>query len=605
MRILFLITAVFYSFFLYAQNNYRAYVDLTKVNKDKLKVVVKTPRINEDKAEFIFPAVIPGSYSRKDFGRFITKFSARDEKGKKLKVKKDGNNVYVISNAKRLSEIEYMVDDTWDAENEMYIFQPGGTNIESGKNFVINHQGFWGYFDGYKMLPYEINVTKPHMFHATTHLQVNKVSSTQDVLSASSYVKLVDNPVMYCAPDTTSFMAGSSRINVSVYSETGKVNAALIASYVKPLAASLTEFFGKLPVDEYYFIMYFPEYKKGPITQFGGYGALEHSYCSFYFIPELDNQERIKSMVLSIAAHEFLHILTPLNIHSEEIHDFDFRNPKMSQHLWMYEGVTEYFAHLIQLRTGLISIDEFMDEMVDKLKSNDKYQQVSFTEMSKNILTEKYKDMYSNVYAKGALIGFLLDIRLQELSNGKMSLRDVMMKLAKKYGPDKPFSDDRLIDEIVAITFPEIKTFFKEFVQGSNPLPMEQYFSKIGWRYQESQKVDFKTFGLVNLAYDTDKNALFVTETPAEQNLFGLLNGDVIIEYNGKTVKEQGYENLAKRFEAMDNAEELEIVYRRGNEQKKVKTAPVSVPVTLKHVLNVADAPDEQQVELQKWLFNL
>jgi hypothetical protein len=36
-------------------------------------------------------------------------------------------------------------------------------------------------------------------------------------------------------------------------------------------------------------------------------------------------------------SHEFFHILTPLNVHSKEIHDFDFNNPKMSALLWMYE----------------------------------------------------------------------------------------------------------------------------------------------------------------------------------------------------------------------------------------------------------------------------
>jgi predicted metalloprotease with PDZ domain len=39
---------------------------------------------------------------------------------------------------------------------------------------------------------------------------------------------------------------------------------------------------------------------------------------------------------------------TPLSIHSKEIQDFDYNDPKMSQHLWMYEGVTEYFANLFK-----------------------------------------------------------------------------------------------------------------------------------------------------------------------------------------------------------------------------------------------------------------
>jgi predicted metalloprotease with PDZ domain len=44
-----------------------------------------------------------------------------------------------------------------------------------------------------------------------------------------------------------------------------------------------------------------------------------------------------------VVSHEFFHIVTPLTIHSKEIHYFDYNSPKMSN-LWMYEGVTEYFA---------------------------------------------------------------------------------------------------------------------------------------------------------------------------------------------------------------------------------------------------------------------
>jgi predicted metalloprotease with PDZ domain len=50
--------------------------------------------------------------------------------------------------------------------------------------------------------------------------------------------------------------------------------------------------------------------------------------------------------MMDVVSHEFFHIVTPLSIHSKEIQDFDYNDPKMSEHLWMYEGVTEYFANL-------------------------------------------------------------------------------------------------------------------------------------------------------------------------------------------------------------------------------------------------------------------
>jgi predicted metalloprotease with PDZ domain len=119
------------------------------------------------------------------------------------------------------------------------------------------------------------------------------------------------------------------------------------------MSAALEKFFNGLPVLSYQFLYYFEDPEKGPKGKGdGGYGALEHSYSSLYFLPETALEPNLHSMVNEVSSHEFLHILTPLNLHSEEIENFDFVNPKMSQHLWLYEGVTEYFAHLVQLQTS-------------------------------------------------------------------------------------------------------------------------------------------------------------------------------------------------------------------------------------------------------------
>ena len=124
---------------------------------DQLRIVVNTPLVKEDKVTYVMPSVVPGSYSKKDYGRFVQGFAAYDDKGKKLKVKREGQNLFTIDKARKLARIEYLVDDTWDAkQDDSYIFQPGGTNFDAKSaypNFVLNHYGLYGYLEGYKMLP--------------------------------------------------------------------------------------------------------------------------------------------------------------------------------------------------------------------------------------------------------------------------------------------------------------------------------------------------------------------------------------------------------------------------------------------------------------------
>ncbi len=108
--------------------------------------------------------------------------------------------------------IEYFVNDTWDASTASnYIFQPGGTNIDEGKNVVINHHGFYGYLEGYKMLPYQLEITKPNSFFGATPLQKISPETWKDVFTAPDYVKLADNPIMYSEPDTASFFGWGKR----------------------------------------------------------------------------------------------------------------------------------------------------------------------------------------------------------------------------------------------------------------------------------------------------------------------------------------------------------------------------------------------------------
>jgi predicted metalloprotease with PDZ domain len=62
--------------------------------------------------------------------------------------------------------------------------------------------------------------------------------------------------------------------------------------------------------------------------------------------------------------HEF----NPIGIHWK-IQYFDYNMQKMSEHLWMYEGVTEYFANLFQITKDWLlrnSIHEFQRRLKEQ-----------------------------------------------------------------------------------------------------------------------------------------------------------------------------------------------------------------------------------------------
>lgn len=592
------------SFTVFSQS-YKVNIDLLRIKRDKVKVTIVPPRINQDSALFIFPSIVPGTYAKYDFGRFIDDFKAFDTTNKVIPVRETESHFFSFPANKGVSRIEYYVNDTWDTNDTLnFVFQPGGSNIEKGSDVVINTHAFIGYLDGLKMNPYEITVLKPASFYGATALEKAKSEKTRDVFRAPNYVKLADNPIMYSRPDTSMFRSGNSEIMVSVYSPRGLVKADSIAEFVKPLASSLSKFFGTLPVDHYNFLVYLKDLKEITPAHKGGFGALEHSYSSLYYLPELKSNEDLRSMLLGVMSHEFLHILTPLNIHSEEIEYFDFKDPKMSQHLWLYEGVTEYFSNLVQVRDSLMTYPAFIESIRGKIRNASEFPDVSFTEMSKRILEKEYKPMYQNVYEKGALIGFLLDIRLHELSNGQSGLRELMLKLKDKYGPSRPFKDDQLIDEIVGLTYPEIRTFFDSCVVGSEPLPYQAYFKKIGWNYAASKPDVINSFGQVGFMYDEKEKVFKVVDTSSEMNVFGLDNNDVLVNVNGEKVSMENYERLLTPLVEVKDMNSVTIEFKRQGKSETRTATPVTLEVSMRNVLEEDPGASPAAIALRKKMLN-
>jgi predicted metalloprotease with PDZ domain len=329
-----------------AQTNfYQYFIDLEDTDNDRLKIELITPQLADKKARFLMPKIIPGTYTVYDFGRFVSDFKAYDQSGQELEVVEKDVNTWEIQEAQRLYRLEYWVDDTFDATTGKPVSGMSGTNIEKGKNYLFNFHGFLGYLEDYSRLRFEVSITSTEGLSGSSAQAPIRTMDNTSVYEASDYNFLVDNPVMYCKADTTSVRVGNAEVLISVFSPGGNVESSYVADQFRRLLDAQQAYLGgELPVDRYAFLMYFLQQ-----NQAVGTGALEHNYSSVYVLPDLP-QEQISPMLVDIAAHEFFHIVTPLTVHSEEIHYFDFNDPDMSQHLWMYEGLPNILLIMCNFR---------------------------------------------------------------------------------------------------------------------------------------------------------------------------------------------------------------------------------------------------------------
>ena len=586
----------------FAQRNaYKVDIDLTQCNNDKLQINIRTPKVSSDVVEYQMPKMVPGTYAVYDFGRFVDKLVASDSLGNNLPVKRLDDNRWEISDAKKLFTISYESEDTYDTDKDNKIFEPGGTGYDAGKVFVLNNYSYLGYLKGMQNFRYEINFKKPEGFFGTSGLNVVKNTATDDVFSAPDYFELHDNPILYCKPDTAIIPVGNANLTVGVYSPNGVLSADLVRENLRATLDAQRKYLGgTLPVERYAILIYLTEGN----TQSGGFGALEHSYSTLLVLPEADPNYLAQS-IREVTAHEFFHIITPLTIHSEHIHDYDFINPQMSQHLWLYEGVTEYSAQHVQVKYDLYTHEEFYKQMRGKIQSSLGFKDdLAFTEMSKGAL-DKYEDQYTNVYQKGALIGMCLDLLLLEKSDGQYALQDLMQDLSKKFGKQKAFDDEKLFDIITELTYPEVGAFLKTYVGGGTPLPFKEVLNYAGVDYQAEVKKMEPKLGVL-LARDLEGRLSVMGASTASQlgKDLKLQDGDVLVSMAGKEINVQNANTVFDEIKnTLNEGDKLEVIVKRGGKNKKLKAKVSLSEVSYQHIITELENPSEKQLKVRNaWL---
>ena len=597
-------------------NPIKVNINLTAVKDDRVPVLINPGRFTKDTVIYRLPRVVQGTYSVSDFGKYVDDLVAIDYQGNTMSVTKIDENSWIITNATRVDQIKYLVNDTFDIEENGGIggeqpFSPAGTNI-SPENYVLNLHGFVGYFDHLKSAQYTLDIEAPTDFVRTSALQETGSKTSTDgqtvttTYYAPRYFDITDNPMMYGKLEVETFMVGDIKIVLSVYSPNKTHSAKSLKETVVTMMEAQKAYLGDIDstprYDIYIYLAGVGE------DQPKGFGALEHHTSTVVVMPEAMDANSLSKSIIDIVAHEFFHIVTPLSVHSEDVHYFDYNQPTFSKHLWMYEGVTEYFAQHFQVYKGLMTEEEFYNVITEKIQSSlTMSDDMSFTVMSENVLDEPYASNYYNVYQKGALIGMCIDILMREQSNGTRSMLSLMKELSLKYGKNKPFEDDMLINEITAMTYPEIGKFLTTHVEGDTPINYADFFEKVGLEFAEKQvKTNYIQSGNAFIfGANQQEGQIFFNELALQNSFWAsqdIQAGDIIKKVNGTELTMEAAQMILGGMYMWQPGMEVELELERNGESiilKATLTEAFSIGISLQSV----EAPTQAQLDLRiAWL---
>ena len=492
-------------------------IDLKNSENGIVKVEMTDLHLSDESATLMFPKVIPGMYEDNSFGKYIHDVFADYANGDRIKLKRENKNAFKIKNASRVVKISYTVKQTNYPGHKNDFFLAAGS-VFNENYCLLNFHALVGYFPKKQDETYIVAIAKKGDFFGVGSLDYTSHSAQIDSLRASNYSELIDRPMLYgkfSETDTATVIFNGLKVNVAITPNEYGLTATRVEKAIVPILKSLEEnpIFKEIFPDSYSFLICID-----PKLGFYSGGGLEHNLSSVYF---LNDTTGLDNFFKDLIAHEIIHVLSPLQLRSEFIDHFDLNKPVFSQHLWFYEGMTEYLSIKCNLDAGVIDTTQFFRELLQKDMNASRFAHLSMTEASAHVLSNKNQRYYPNFYEKGAIVGFYLDYLIAKESNGDKGIFNLIAFLLDEYGSEKPFLEKELF-QIITKEFPETKTCFDQMVIGENPVPLKEVLENLEVKFVKATEPIERTIyntGIYESAYWNSCQCIVVKNQPFNKEI--------------------------------------------------------------------------------------
>lgn len=267
----------------------------------------------------------------------------------------------------------------------------------------------------------------PNGWRYGTALPIEHESGNEIQFKPSSLTTLIDSPVSTGAHYRTIDLGQSHYLHVAGDSERSIELTDDQIQHYKNLVAETGALFGSRHYRSYHFLLTLSDH----VASFG----LEHHESSDDRIGERgmvdDSSRKVEADLLP---HEFTHSWNGKYRRPAGLATPDYSEAMKGELLWVYEGLTQYLGEILTPRSGLLTADEFRDNLamtaaaLDK-KSGRTWRPLEDTAVAAQLLYNARED-YSgyrrgtDYYDEGTLIWLEVDVLIRDLSKGAKSLND-------------------------------------------------------------------------------------------------------------------------------------------------------------------------------------
>lgn len=569
---------LFSNFIVCAQINIK--LNIHNIETKKILVSIKLSDNEHDSLTIEFPTKIRGHYYPYDCGQFIQDFLVKDSCGHSVNYKKIHSNKYIVYNKRQNVNITYDVLTDWSALSSA---DKTLGNCISADFLLLNFHSIVGKMKPYTSSDYLIEISLPKHFFSSSSLKSYYTNDSIMFFYAHNYDELIDNPILYTLVEPKiKFIDNNTEYKIAINKQYD-VDIDSLSSLITPIIKEIIKEFDGLNTVKYHFLILFDEIDN---KQINNINAIEHKYNSVYYF-NIGTLPISSNDLSHVFAHELLHTFSPIRFRSN-IYDSVYieESSRMSKHLWLYEGVIEYLTLKSLFQAGIYDSIDFLEKLIHN-HNNSKELNVSLVQLSQSI--NKPEDiMY--FYSKGSVCAFLMDLLINEQSNGNESLFSI---LKKQYENSSVFDEEELFKDLSILSSGVVDIVLDKYIIGSQLIPFQkEYLSKLGYKYslKYENKVGYKF--PFHIKENINNQELLVDGSFCPQ----LGNKEVLIsKINNETANMGSYKKYV-----MNPSVNTELVIEKSN-GGKVKIKPQAYFYIQPRITILKD---ENQLEKQKQLFN-
>jgi predicted metalloprotease with PDZ domain len=553
-----------------------------------------------NETDLVMPVWTPGSYLIREFERHVQDFAA-DANGRALDWIKVNKNTWRVKTGGARQ---------WRATYRVYANELSVRTSELNSDHAFwNNAALLMYPSGYLNAPTTLRVVPQTGWKVATGLP--EVSGQPNTFRAENFDVLYDSPVEVSNFRELDFQVRGVAHRIVIDGE-GNYDPERMRADVQKIVEAETSMFGGIPYHDYTFILHLRSNTGGGLEHLNSTAL---GFRRFNFSTEKGHQS-----FLSLVAHEFFHLWNVKRIRPDALGPFDYTKENYTRMLWVAEGITEYYGHLLVRRAGLISDEGYLDHLAQQIQD---FQEtpgrnvMSAEEASFDSWIKFYRPDENAVnsqisyYDKGELLGLLLDLDIRRRTNNAKSLDDVMRYLYTEFfenGRNYTPADFQKACELMAGA--SLEEFFSRYVRGRDALQpvYDQMLRGAGLRLEQAGHdigadipVSRKGFLGVDLEDKPDGDFIVIKSVRAGSPAYdqGLNAKDKIIALDGARVDKDTFEAL---LAAKHHGETVRITVFRFDDVRTFDIRLAARDDGPYRIVMLPNASAEQKRIYQAWL---